>query len=134
MPWRDGRRSSSGEYPLNVTVLRTRTLCALRRAGITTVGEVRSLSEQDLLGIHNVGPMSVADLSRALAEWGLRPGDPLSSLELPRPMSDRDEAVVHMRASGAGLTEIARHFGVSKTRVDQILGRAEQSSGRRRRG
>ena len=121
-------REKPGEDSLNIFVLRTRTLAALRRAGITTVGQARSLCEQDLLGVTNVGPKSVADLHRALAERSLGPEDPLSCLALPRPLSGRDEAMVHMHASGAGLTTIARHFGISRSRVEQILDRAEQSS------
>jgi hypothetical protein len=123
-----GRSGKPGEDSLNIFVLRVRTLDALRRAGITTVGQARTLSEQDLLGVTNVGPKSVAELNRALAERGLVPEDPLSCLELPRPLSDRDEAMVHMHASGAGLTAMARHFGISRTRVKQILDRTEQSS------
>lgn len=123
-----GRRGDLREVSLTSFVLRARTLAALGRAGITTVGQARSLSEQDLLGVTNVGPKSVADLRRALAERILGPEDPLSCLALPRPLSDRDEAMVHMHASGAGLTAIARHFGVSRNRVVQILDRAEQTS------
>src|SRR5438128_1689086 len=118
-----GRRGEPGEDALNISVLRARTLAALRRAGITTVGQARSLSEQDLLGVVNVGPKSGADLHRALAERILGPEDLLSCLALPRPLSDRDEAMVHMHASGAGLTAIARHFGISRRRVEQILDR-----------
>jgi len=61
-----GRRGDPGEVSLDIFVLRARTLAALRRAGITTVGQARSRSEQDLLGVVNVGPKSVADLHRAL--------------------------------------------------------------------
>jgi len=100
----------------------------MRRAGITKVGQARSLSEQDLLAVVNVGPKSVADLHRALAEPSLGPEDPLSCLALRRPLSDRDETMVHMHASGAGFTAIARHSGISRTRVEQILDRAEQRS------
>jgi len=117
-----------GEDSLNTFVLRTRTLASLYRAGITTVGQVRFLSEQDLRGVVNVGPKSAADLLRALADRSLRPEDPLCWLALPRPLSDREEAMVHMHASGAGLTAIARHFGISRTRVEQILVHSEQSS------
>jgi hypothetical protein len=94
-------------------------LGALRRTGITTVGQARTLSKQNLLGVANVGPKSVADLNRALAEQGLEPEDLLTSLALPRPLSIRDEAMVHMHASGAGHTAIARHFGISRSRVEQ---------------
>lgn len=114
------------EVSVSVFVLRVRTLAALRRAGITTIGQARSLSEQDLLEVVNVGPKSVADLRRALAERSLGPEDPLSCVALRRPLTDRDEAMVHMHASGAGLTAIARHFGISRSRVEQILDRAEQ--------
>jgi hypothetical protein len=114
------------EVSLDIFVLRVRTLAALRRAGITTVGEARSLSEQDLLAVANVGPKSLADLRGALAEPSLGPEDPLSCLTLPRPLSERDEAMVHMHASGAGYTVIARHFGISRSRVEQVLARAEQ--------
>ena len=123
-----GRRMDPREVSPEGFVLRARTLAALRRSGITTVAQARSLSEQDLLGVTNVGPKSVADLRRALAERRLGPEDPLSCLALPRPLSDRDEAMVHMHASGAGLTAIARHFGISRTRVVQVLYRAERDS------
>lgn len=122
-----GRKGEPGEDSLNISVLRARTVAALRRAGIITVGQARSLSEQGLLAMVNVGPKSVADLRRALAEGSFGPEDPLSCLALPRPLSDRDEAMVHMHASGSGLTAIARHFGISRSRVEQILERAEQS-------
>lgn len=124
-----GRRGDPGEPSLiNSFVLRTRTLAALRRAGITTVLQARSLSERDLLSVVNVGPKSVADLHRALAEQSLGPEDALSCLALPRPLSDRDEAMVHMHASGAGFTAIARHFGISRSRAEQILDRAREGS------
>lgn len=123
-----GTQRGAREVSLDVFVLRTRTLAALGRAGITTVGQARSLSERDLLRVVNVGPKSRVDLHRALAEQSLGPEDPLSCLALPRPLSDRDEAMVHMHASGAGFTVIARYFGVSRSRVEQIIARAEQRS------
>jgi hypothetical protein len=72
----------------------------------------------------------VADLYRALADWSLEPEHTLGCLALPPPLCDRDEAMMHMQASGMGLTAIARHFGLSRTRVEQILDRAEQRSDR----
>lgn len=126
-----GRREDPGEPLLiNRFVLRTRTLAALRRAGITTIGQVRSLSDRDLLSVVNVGPKSVADLHRALAGQSLKrqPEDSLSCLALPRPLSDRDEAMVNMHASGAGFPTIARHFGISRSRAEQILERAREGS------
>lgn len=110
--------------PRTVVTLRTRTLAALARARITTVGQARSLSDQDLLRICNIGPKSVADLRPALAEPSLLPDDPLSYLAVRRPLPGRDEAIVRMRASGITLAAIARHFAISSTRVGQIIDRA----------
>ncbi|MHB8290826.1 MAG: DNA-directed RNA polymerase subunit alpha C-terminal domain-containing protein [Acidimicrobiales bacterium] len=115
------READPDEVSLSAFVLRARALAALGRAGITTVDQARSLSDQDLLGVTNVGPKSVADLHRALAQRSLRPEDALSCLALPRPLSARNEAMVHLHASGAGFTAIARHFGISRTRVKQIV-------------
>ena len=66
-------RGGPGEDSLDISVLRARTLAGLRHAGITTVGQLLCLSEQDLLGVTNVGSKSVADLYRALADWSLEP-------------------------------------------------------------
>jgi DNA-binding CsgD family transcriptional regulator len=109
-------------------VLRVRTLAALERAGILTVGQVRSLSDQDLLGVTNLGPKSVADLRQAMVERNLGDDDPLSRLASSRPLSDRDEKIVQMRAAGEQLSVIARRFGMSRSRAAQILDRARTSS------
>ncbi len=73
----------------------------------------------------DLGPMSVADISVA---WGTRRwagGDPIELLALPsaRPISERDRELVRMRQQGATLAQVARRFGISKTRVEQILDR-----------
>ena len=109
-------------------VLRVRTLAALDRAGILTVGHVRSLSDQDLLRVTNVGPKSVADLRLATAEQNLSAEVSLSRLTPCRPLSDRDQAIVQMRAAGEQLSAIARCFGISRSRAAQILDRAGTSS------
>ena len=123
-----GGSEKHGKDSLNIFVLRARSLDALRRAGVTTVGQARSLSQQDLLRVTNIGPKSVADLNRALGEQILGPEDLLSSLAIPRPLFNRDRTIVHMHASGVGHTAIARQIGISRIRVAQILDRAEQSS------
>lgn len=73
-----GGSEKHGKDSLNIFVLRARSLDALRRAGVTTVGQARSLSQQDLLRVTNIGPKSVADLNRALGEQILGPEDLLS--------------------------------------------------------
>jgi DNA-directed RNA polymerase sigma subunit (sigma70/sigma32) len=72
------------------------------------------LSEEQLREIPNLGSMSVADISAAL-------GDP--ALGWDDPISERDQELIRMRQQGATLVQVARRFGISKTRVEQILER-----------
>jgi DNA-directed RNA polymerase specialized sigma24 family protein len=107
------------------SVLRRRWLNAMDRAGVVTVAELRALSEEQLSEIPNLGPMSVADISAALGDPALRADDPIELLSLPqaRPICERDRELIRMRQHGATLAQVARRFGISKTRVEQILER-----------
>jgi DNA-directed RNA polymerase sigma subunit (sigma70/sigma32) len=69
--------------------------------------------------------MSVADISVVLGDATLRSDDPIELLALPRarPISERDRGLIRMRQEGATLAQVARRFGISKTRVEQILER-----------
>jgi RNA polymerase sigma factor (sigma-70 family) len=107
------------------SVFRRRWLNALRRSGVTTVGEARAMSEDRLLRIPNIGPKTVAEFSAALADRALRPDDTIELLGLPaaRVISQRDRELVRMRQRGATIAAIARRFGISSERVRQILDR-----------
>jgi DNA-directed RNA polymerase specialized sigma subunit len=106
-------------------VLRRRWLNAMHREGVVTVAQLRAFSEEQLREIPNLGPMSVADISAALRDAALGWDDPIELLALPpaRPISERDRELVRMRQQGATLAQVARRFGISKTRVEQILER-----------
>ena len=129
----DNKRSEPtarpGQTCLHSFVLRVRTVAALDRAGILTVGDVRSMSDRELLEVMNVGPKSVADLRLAMAER--RTDEPLSCLVACRPLSGRDQAIVQMRAAGENLSAIARRFGICRSRVVQVLDLAATSSASR---
>jgi hypothetical protein len=107
------------------SVLRRRWLNAMDRAGVVTVAELRALSEEQLRDFPNLGPMSVADISAALGDPTLRCDDLIELLALPqaRPISERDRELIRMRQQGATLAQVVRRFGISKTRVEQILER-----------
>jgi DNA-directed RNA polymerase specialized sigma24 family protein len=107
------------------SVLRRRWLNAVDRVGVVTVAELRALSEEQLSEIPNLGPLSVADISVALGDATLRSDDPIELLALPqaRPISERDQGLIRMRQEGTTLAQVARRFGISKTRVEQILER-----------
>jgi len=103
--------------------LRTRALLALRRAGVTTVGQLAARTDDQLLGVTNVGVDSVAELRRATVEADLAADEALSRLVWPRPLSPRDREILAMRDEGITFAEIGRRLGISTERVRQILTR-----------
>jgi DNA-directed RNA polymerase subunit alpha len=70
----DERRAISSEID-NRTIddlgLSTRTYNSLRRAGITSVGQLLALGERDLQAIRNLGPRSVDEIRERLGTLGL---------------------------------------------------------------
>lgn len=107
------------------SVLRRRWLNALRRTGITTVGELRTVSEKGLLRVPMIGPKPVADIAEALRDLSVCASDSIEVLGLgpARFISKRDRELVRMRQQGATIAMIARHFRISQVRVSQILDR-----------
>jgi Bacterial RNA polymerase, alpha chain C terminal domain/Sigma-70, region 4 len=105
------------------SVLRRRWLNALERCGISTVGDLRAASEAQLLEIPMVGPRALADIAEALWDRSLCASDSTEMLRLEsaRSICERDVELVRMRQQGASLAMIARHFGISRERVRQIL-------------
>jgi len=107
------------------SILRRRWLNALHRMGIATVGDLRVTPETRLLEIPMIGPKAVADIAEALRDPAVYSTDPIEVLALPpaRVISERDRELVQMRQQGAGVAVIARRFGISRVRVQQILDR-----------
>jgi len=59
-----------GAVPLEELQLPVRAYNSLRRAGIHTVGELSTRTEDDLLAIENLGPQSVREIKQRLAGLG----------------------------------------------------------------
>jgi hypothetical protein len=82
---------------------------------------LRAFSEEQLREIPNLGPTSVADISAAFGDPALGSDD---LIELLSPaICERDQELIGMRQQGATLAQLARRFGISKTRVEQVLER-----------
>jgi uncharacterized protein len=67
---RDAREADLGQ-PIEELNLPLRTYNSLRREGIHTLADLAARSPQDLLAIENIGPASVEEIKRKLAEQGL---------------------------------------------------------------
>ena len=66
------------QIPIDELNLSIRSYNCLMRAGIRTVGDLRALTEEDLLHIRNLGRKSTEEIKRKLAETGnLSPSIPL---------------------------------------------------------
>jgi DNA-directed RNA polymerase subunit alpha len=57
--------------PVEQLELSVRTMNCLRRGGITTVGELISKGEKELLALHNFGQKSKQEVDERLAALGL---------------------------------------------------------------
>ncbi len=57
--------------PIDVLNLGTRAWSSLHEAGIQTIGDLVRRTPQQLLAIDNIGPASIADIRRKLADRGL---------------------------------------------------------------
>jgi len=65
-----------------------RAASSLRREGITTVGQLATKSEGELLAIDGIGPASVAEIKTKLTDLGLTPGQPVpAAATAPTPVA-----------------------------------------------
>src|SRR5215510_4433739 len=63
--------------PVDDLKLPPRAASSLRREGITTVGQLATKTEGELLAIDGIGPASVQEIKAKLTDLGLTPGQPL---------------------------------------------------------
>jgi carbon monoxide dehydrogenase subunit G len=73
------------DRPLEELALPPRAYNALRREGVRTVTELAARSPQELLAIEGIGPASVEDIRRRLADLGLTLGEQPSGQDGPAP-------------------------------------------------
>jgi DNA-directed RNA polymerase subunit alpha len=63
--------SRAQDMPIEVLDLSSRTYNCLKRSQITTVGQILTMSEDELLGLRNFGQKSLLELYEKLAEHGI---------------------------------------------------------------
>ena len=119
---RRGRRSDR-RVPIEELGLSPRACNALRRSGLTTIGQVLDRTREELLAIRNFGPKSYAELRGRLREMGYIDGSapwprrPATSLPIsperyyaPAAILDEDDDE-EMSALGKALREALRDVG-----------------------
>lgn len=102
---------SDDALPIDVLNLSGRAWSSLRQDGIQTLGDLTRRTEQQLLAIDNIGPASVADIRRKLADRGLALAD---SAEVTDLVPGKHAAAGEEVAEGEDLAEVmqlrpARH-------------------------
>jgi carbon monoxide dehydrogenase subunit G/predicted flap endonuclease-1-like 5' DNA nuclease len=73
----DGTAAPAAEAPIDDLKLQARATSSLRREGITTIGQLATKTEDELLAIDGIGPASVEEIKAKLTDLGLTPGQPL---------------------------------------------------------
>lgn len=71
------------EIPLEQLGLSARTFNSLRRSGITKVGELLEMSDDDLLGLRSFGQKSLDEVKERLEALDLHPPPPEKEIESP---------------------------------------------------
>lgn len=94
----DAIPSPPDDLPIEDLGLRVRTYNGLRRAGISTIADLTSRHESELMAIPNFGQNSLRDVSQALARRGLGLSDVIRH-PLPRPLTRTERSLVEAIAS-----------------------------------
>jgi len=63
--------------------LAARATSSLRRDGITTIGQLATKTEDELLAIDGIGPASAQEIKSRLTDLGFAPGQPLPAASAP---------------------------------------------------
>jgi AraC-like DNA-binding protein len=99
--------------------LRPATLACLHTAGIVNVTQLTSHSCVELMQHPDIGPTKVYEIIRRLHERGLALPNEWGHARLP---DERSIAMFRLRfIERLSLRETGRRFGVSPSRVDQLL-------------
>jgi carbon monoxide dehydrogenase subunit G len=83
-----GLAAPAVDAPVDDMKLPPRAASSLRREGITTVGQLATKTEGELLAIDGIGPASVQEINAKLTDLGLTPGQPLPAAAVaPAPVA-----------------------------------------------
>jgi carbon monoxide dehydrogenase subunit G len=75
----------AAEASIDELQLPARATSSLRREGITTIGQLATKTEDELLAIDGIGPASVQEIKSQLTDLGLTPGQPLPAAAVAPP-------------------------------------------------
>jgi carbon monoxide dehydrogenase subunit G len=100
----------AGGAPVDDLKLPPRAASALERAGITTVGQLATRTEEELLALDGIGPASVVDIKAKLADHGLDLGQPAKPAA---PVAAADAAAPAAAATPAAAGTPATHYAAA---------------------
>jgi carbon monoxide dehydrogenase subunit G len=75
----------AADAPIDELKLPARATSSLHREGISTIGQLASKTEDELLAIDGIGPASVEEIKTKLTDLGLTPGQPLPAAAVAPP-------------------------------------------------
>src|SRR5206468_10968525 len=99
--------------PIEDLDLTVRAYNCLKRAGITKVGQVLEMSEDDLLGVRNFGRKSLDELRDRLSERGLLENSRLAATSTSGIAEDEEEEEVEVEEGEATTEELMQPSSVA---------------------
>lgn len=131
------------ETPISEAPFTVRAQNALRQDGINTIGDLLRMDPRDLRRIPNLGPKSIKDIEDVMAGMNLKVGEIPIKVEAPVKVGPvfkkkRANPSKHKHAyrrnkiysaytiDKLDVTQIAKQFGISVSRVYQIVKRVER--------
>jgi len=103
-----GEAAPKAEVTLEDLKLPPRALSSLRKVGITTVGELASKTDSEVLAIDGIGPASVDEIKAKLAGYGLALSEPAAAPEAAA-ASQAPAAAATAGAHSAAANGVAGH-------------------------
>ena len=104
-----GEAAPKAEVTLEDLSLPPRALSSLRKVGITTVGELASKTDSEVLAIDGIGPASVDEIKAKLAGHGLALSEPAAAPETAAAAGQAPAATATAGAHSAAANGVGGH-------------------------
>jgi hypothetical protein len=125
----DALRATYPQLSICYLPLSVRAVGALMRGGILTFEDVNAHTDKELLALRNFGKSCLAEIHSLFPDRVRVREEPKGIKEYRIGNPERFAEIVKMRREGYPMRRIARCFGISPQRVNQLVRLAEAEEG-----
>lgn len=109
------------QLPIDEMELSTRTHNCLKRAGLSTVGEILEMDDKDLLAIRNLGEVSLAEIKESLVEHDFLPKVQVPGVVVDERAEDAEETVEAILGGEGVVEEEEAEEGVEEEAEEEMI-------------